>query len=326
MSFSVTILNYCLTICLKSIYTEYNMRELGHRLAGQGAISLPDAHPKQNISLRGVRAVNEYEIDEIIGSGRSAQVASARNPHGEQVALKFFTTQHYRPHRLRREVNIHRAAQEVAPHIVPLVDFDIFPRESDSPGPKIPYMVMDKADESVQGRIRRGKLGMDAALNIVAQSADGLGALHAACIVHSDIKPENLLMKGNTVLIADFGGSIRQGLDTVYNGSVSFAAPEQVQGTHELSPAADQYALGGLFVALTNGKPLFPAGDWETYERIVTSDDYATQVATRTEQAVPRELQGPVRRALRQNPDDRFPSVTVFAQELLDRRMEALGA
>jgi eukaryotic-like serine/threonine-protein kinase len=302
------------------------MRELGARLAGKEALSLPGAHQNGSSVLSGVQVVNGYEIDRVIGKGRSSQVAAARTSSGEQVALKFFTTNHYSPYRFQREVTIHNMAQEVAPHVVSLIDFDVFPQGSDCSDSRVPFIVMERADESLLERVRRSPLEVDEAIDLVAQTAEGLGALHDAHIVHSDIKLGNLLVTEDNVLICDFGGSMRQGLDTVYNGTIPFIAPEQVLKTREPSPAVDQYALEVSFVALIDGRPIFSVSDRNSYERIVGSDDYNSQVAARTQQAVPRELQGPIRRALRQNPDDRFPSVTVFAQELVDRRREALDA
>ncbi|MWA02631.1 protein kinase [Actinomadura sp. LD22] len=103
-----------------------------------------------------------------------------------------------------------------------------------------------------------------AAARVGAQIADALAALHAAGIVHCDVKPGNIVVtEDGTAKLADFGAAYRTGgRETITpSGAVAhtpaFAAPELVAGRPE--PASDVYSLGATVLALTTGEP--PARD-----------------------------------------------------------------
>ncbi|MFD0689679.1 serine/threonine-protein kinase [Actinomadura fibrosa] len=96
--------------------------------------------------------------------------------------------------------------------------------------------------------------------HIGAQIADALGALHAAGIVHCDVKPGNIVVTDEgTAKLADFGAAYRvPGSDTLTpRGPIShtpaYAAPEVLDGRPE--PASDTFSLGAALCALVLGGP-----------------------------------------------------------------------
>jgi tetratricopeptide (TPR) repeat protein len=129
----------------------------------------------------------------------------------------------------------------------------------------LPYLVMER----VRGRTLRQLLeeirsvpeGL--AREVARQAALGLAALHAAGVVHRDVKPENLLLAEDRRLrIMDFGIAKAAGPDATltsegqFLGSVRYAAPEQYEA-RAVGPAADLYALGVVLYELVVGRPPF---------------------------------------------------------------------
>jgi serine/threonine protein kinase, bacterial len=104
---------------------------------------------------------------------------------------------------------------------------------------------------------RRGPLaGSDAGV-VAAQLAAGLAAVHAAGIVHADLKPQNVLLGTAGVRLADFGLARILGgaVSSVRGGSPSYQAPEVVRGS-EPTPSADVFAFGlVLYEAWTGSLP-----------------------------------------------------------------------
>ena len=106
----------------------------------------------------------------------------------------------------------------------------------------------------------RGKLPVTEAVDIIRQAARGLGAAHAASLVHRDIKPHNIMIDdAGRVKIMDFGlmrsWSDRDAITAtgVFSGTPQYASPEQCEsGT--LDGRSDLYSLGAVFYELLTGK------------------------------------------------------------------------
>ena len=188
-----------------------------------------------------------------------------------------------------------------------------------------PYFVMTYADRgSLASRLREGEpMPLEEAVGLVWQAAEGLAVLHAQGIVHRDIKPQNLLLRGDgagrdRVLVADLGVAKAMlhasGLTQVV-GTPSYMAPEQAVGIG-VDRRADVHALGAVAYQMVTGHLV----------RTGTMGELANAtlpVPPSTLADLPPELDEVLLRALEPDPDDRWPDIASFASAL---RSTAPGA
>jgi serine/threonine-protein kinase len=130
-----------------------------------------------------------------------------------------------------------------------------------------PYLVTRLARGGSLRRLLAGgtRLAPHRALHLLGQVAEALDAVHARCIVHRDVKPENILLEGpagaEQVWLADFGLARHFGTDRYVSagggiGTTAYMAPEQRTGAGDVGSRADVYAFGlVLYEALAGHLP-----------------------------------------------------------------------
>jgi hypothetical protein len=120
--------------------------------------------------------------------------------------------------------------------------------------------------------------------NIGVALADALAYVHERGVVHRDVTPSNVICGADgRPRLADFG--IARLVDTTRVtavsttiGTAAYMAPEQVQG-HDVTPAADVYALGLVLLELLTGHRAFTGSPHEVaVARLVRSPDADTGV------------------------------------------------
>src|SRR4029077_20974299 len=129
--------------------------------------------------------------------------------------------------------------------------------------------------ETLEERLKSGRLPVHDALEIARQLADGLAAAHERGIVHRDLKPANIkLASKSAVKILDFGlakpfagpatGSHTSLLPTIATGSmaggifgtVAYMSPEQARGK-DVDARTDIWAFGCVVYEMLTGKLAF---------------------------------------------------------------------
>ena len=115
------------------------------------------------------------------------------------------------------------------------------------------YVQGDTLGELLEG----GFLSVAEAKQISRQLCQALWVLHSMGVVHRDVKPDNVIIRGNEAVLIDFDASrvykseIQE--DTQILGTTGFAAPEQY-GLSQSDGRADIYALGVLLNIMLTGE------------------------------------------------------------------------
>jgi serine/threonine protein kinase len=159
--------------------------------------------------------------------------------------------------------------------------------------------------------VEHGPLGAVQAISLARQVCSALEALHRHGILHSNLKPQNILLStGRGVKVTDTGlGNLisASGLTRthVLMGRFHYIAPEQAVG-QAVGPGADLYSLGVLLYEMLVNHPPFESRDaWE----VLHMHSHAPYPSP--EQAnpkVPPDLAAIVLRALQKDPSQRFSS------------------
>ncbi|MCV7259235.1 serine/threonine-protein kinase [Mycobacterium shimoidei] len=250
-----------------------------------------------------------YVIDREVGRGGHATVyrADALRRPGRPVALKVLDADRRNPAqqaRLNREFRlVHRLHH---PHIVAMYEQGDF------------WLAMQFLD----GGKSTGLQSRPERLATLAQIADALDYLHGEGIVHSDVKPANILVakdfsRGGACLI-DFSVA-HAVVDNVFRrptdlqASLSYAAPELLRGRAPTA-ATDEYALACTAVELLTGAPPYEA---DTSTELVRAHlrGIAPRLSPRMSWAS-RSLDTVIARAMARDPEMRYQCCSEFVEHL----------
>ena len=198
----------------------------------------------------------------------------ALDPEGHEVAIKVLAADKVlgaedtnARRRLAREVDTMRRVR--SPFVAEVLDADLtgeFPYIVTRyvPGPTLDQMVRDRGRLSSQG-LRRLAYG----------TAEALAAIHAAGVVHRDLKPGNVMLAEDRPVVIDFG--IAQAGDAtrltqtgLVMGTPGYLAPEVIEGRPS-SPASDVHSWGATMAFAATGRTPYPGDSYEQiFFRIVS--------------------------------------------------------
>jgi len=150
-------------------------------------------------------------------------------------------------------------------------------------------------------------------LQLFAQACRGVETIHAANQLHLDLKPENLLLAGGMVKVADLEDSPGAAEAGAKKGTPAYSSPELVAcaGLPQPGPAADIYALGCILHEMLDsacqpwhqrGRPVNPCNNGSECSRL----DGVSEATHRV-----------VSRCLHHEPEDRYPNVTALLDDVL---------
>ncbi len=229
-----------------------NARERLERLRGTARSASADAGA--TVMADGALTRGRYRVTRELGRGGAGTVFLARDVGLDRdVALKVY----HRRGRADRERLLHEARVPAAlehPGVVRILDVD----------PTLFAIAMELTDGSLKDADPRGELPRERLLARTRSMIATLSWIHARGVVHRDVKPSNLLVRGDRVVFTDFGIAARVGEAPALSGieqgegSAGYMPPEQRRG----APAAftmDVHALGVSIAELFASDPSAPA-------------------------------------------------------------------
>ncbi|HEY4389039.1 MAG TPA: serine/threonine-protein kinase [Ktedonobacteraceae bacterium] len=261
--------------------------------------------------------IGSYRIVQEIARGEYASIYKATHIvlKNRLVALKLLYTMS-----VSSEQELEQVFQEARileqlqhPHILPVIDTNVYEKH--------PYTVTEFAVHgSLRDRLRKQKkqpLSLTEALEILGQIGEGLQFAHDHKIVHSDIKPENILFDAsNSVRISDFDNAriLRRANEQATNGggTPSYMAPEQFQG--KVRKESDQYALGCIAYELLTGERPFKGDDLPTLTQAHLHSE--PQPPSQLNAEVSPGLEQAILRAMAKKYTERHESIVAFIQVL----------
>lgn len=225
--------------------------------------------------VAGEVVAERFRITRFLARGGMGEVYEAEDLElHEHVALKSIRNELLNDaralERLKREV--HLARKVTHPNVCRI--FDLFRQSSGGGSNRRPvaFVAMELLDGATLAEFlsQRSRLSAEEALSIALQIASGLGAAHAAGVLHRDFKPGNVLLvagvTGMRAVITDFGLALRANRDSSLGapvtgagellGTPAYMSPEQVEAK-ELTPASDVYSLGLVLYQMVTGAQAF---------------------------------------------------------------------
>ena len=214
--------------------------------------------------------IGPYQLVGRLGSGGMGRVFLGMSDAGRPVAVKIIHAELAADPEFRTRFGVEvAAARKVSGLFTALVvDADV-----DAPVPWLAtaYVAGPSLAEAVKDR---GPLPATPLLSLAAGLAKSLSAIHAAGVVHGDLKPSNVLLALDGPRVIDFG--VSQAAETtpptrggLVVGTPSFMSPEQAAG-RDVGPLSDVFSLGAVLAfAATGRKPFGTGAPAAVLERVV---------------------------------------------------------
>lgn len=206
--------------------------------------------------------VGPHQLLRPLGEGGMGVVYLARSPGLRLLAVKVIRPEYAEDPQFQRrfQQEVEAARRVTGFHTPPVVDAQ--PR-----GPR-PWMATAYLPAPSLGEVvlRFGPLGEAGARALGAALAEALAAIHAAGVVHRDLKPGNVLIARDGPRVIDFG--ISRAFDAAHLtrtgmvcGTPGYIAPERIVSASVTFASSDVFSLGCLLVYALTGRTPFGTGE-----------------------------------------------------------------
>ncbi len=275
--------------------------------------------PLGSASGRGpaLRTIGPYQLLQELGRGANGVVFLALDPTGRQVAVKSLLAGDLADEeteaRFKLEAFVGLKVED--PGVVRVLDVG-------RDGERLYYAMEYCPGQTLQTRLRQGRLAPAEAARLVAQVARSIHVAHEMGVIHRDLKPANILLdaaQGGRPRVSDFGlARDRSFLRTMTRtgdilGSPYYMAPEQFRGETSLDHRVDVYALGViLYECLTGERPFAAATPMLLAERVLHGSPEPPSALV----DLPAGLEVVCLRAMARAADARYPDAAALADDL----------
>jgi serine/threonine-protein kinase len=266
----------------------------------------------------------KYRLGRKLGAGASGVIHQAtRLSDNAPVAMKLLRAavahDTVASDRLRREAEALGLTWH--PNVVEVYEHDHLPDGT-------AYLVMEQLEgESLATRLRReGPMPPSQVASIVMQVCDALGAVHAAGVIHRDVKPGNIFLAargdgaGFQVKLLDFGIARVEWAETRLTnmgaplGTPGYMSPEQEQGG-DIDSRSDLYALGAVIYECFAGAPP-PTTVSGSFEIAAPGAPPVVLDIFQAESRVPPEWRAVMNRAMAPLPQGRYPDARAMREAI----------
>jgi len=259
---------------------------------------------------------DRYRLERQLGKGGMATVFLAHElAHDRPVALKVLhpgLAETVGADRFKREIRV--AGSLDHPNVLRVLDsgeVNVFLWYT------MPWVQGETLHDLLQ---REHPLPVSRALAIARGVGAALAYAHAQGVVHRDIKPDNILLEGDQVTVADFG--VAQAVSEVHQkltatgmivGTPAYMSPEQASGEEEIDGRTDQYALASILYEMVSGDAPFkgPTPTATLMRRFAGPPRPLRPVID-----VPEAVERAILRALEKEPEARYATVGDFLDAL----------
>jgi predicted Ser/Thr protein kinase len=210
------------------------------------------------------RKFGPYRVIEKIGEGGMGVVYLGVDADRRRVAIKVLgaavSGDPNARQRLAREVDTMRRVRNR--YVAEVVDADV-----DGPAPYIVTRYVP--GQTLEEKVRKDGPLDGMALDALAEGlAEALAAIHAAGVVHRDLKPGNVMLDAGQPVVIDFGiahipDSTRLTKTGLVMGTPGYLAPEVIEGASS-SGASDVHSWGATVAYAGTGRQPFGGGTFQT--------------------------------------------------------------
>jgi serine/threonine protein kinase len=266
--------------------------------------------------------IGKYCISEILGEGGQAVTYKAWDPDLKRhVVIKLYHAVQTPEDREMVLKEGQALARVRSPYVAQC--YGVERHES------MPYLVVEYIPGQGLTELHRARpLTSAQALELIAQAAEGLAAVHACGLLHRDLKPGNILVGDDGVpRLVDFGLAMPLGDQALQHlsGTLAYMPPEQARGEIDrIDPRTDLFGLGAVLYYLLTGGPPHAAKDRD--ERWQAARAGEVVPARQRNPKLPAAVNDLCMRCLAKDPSGRFASATELIQAIrrLQRRRRRL--